>query len=56
MNLDAVLKYQFSPIEETYSFKDSILYALGLGYGEDPLDRDELRFVTEDEQRVVPSQ
>jgi len=56
VNLDAVLKYQFSPIEETYTFKDSILYALGLGYGEDPLDREELRFVTEEEQRVVPTQ
>ena len=56
MNLEEVRRYQFSTIESEYTFKDSILYALGLGYGSDPLDTEELHFVTEDDQRLVPSQ
>jgi acyl dehydratase len=56
MNLEEVLRYEFPVIEHEYSFKDSILYALGLGYGTDPLDTSALRFVTEDDQRVVPTQ
>lgn len=56
VNLDEIRKYQFPMIEDEYTFKDSILYGLGLGYGTDPLNRDELHFVTEDDQRVVPTQ
>jgi len=56
VNLEEIRRYRFPTIHDEYSFKDSILYALGLGYGSDPLDRNELHFVTEDEQRVVPSQ
>lgn len=56
MNLAEIRKYQFPLIQEEYTFKDSILYALGLGYGGDPLNRDELHYVTEDDQRVVPTQ
>lgn len=56
MKLDEVLRYEFPVIEQEYSFKDSILYALGLGYGADPMDADALPFVTEDNQRVVPTQ
>jgi acyl dehydratase len=56
MNLEQVRSYAFPVIEQDYSFKDSILYALGLGYGSDPLDQDELAFVTETGQRVVPTQ
>lgn len=38
-----------------YTRKDCILYALSLGYGADPLDEEELRFVYEDGLRTVPS-
>ena len=37
------------------SVRDTILYALGLGYGSDPLDEDELRFVYEENIRVLPT-
>ncbi len=56
MNLEAILIYQFPETEYEYGFKDSILYALGLGYGADPMDEEALRFVTEEDQRVVPTQ
>ncbi len=56
MHLAKVIEYRFPLFEFDYSFADSILYALGLGYGADPLDENELRFVTEDDQRVIPTQ
>ena len=37
------------------TFRDSILYALGLGYGMDPNDVHQLQFVYEDGQKAVPS-
>ena len=37
--------WPFAPIEQRYSARDTILYALGLGAGQDPLDRAQLRFV-----------
>ena len=56
MHLDVIGRYRFPTIEDEYSYKDSILYALGLGYGNDPLNRSELAYVTEEDQLVVPTQ
>lgn len=39
----------------TYSEKDLILYALGVGLGADPLDEAQLRFVYEKDLLVLPS-
>ncbi|MEO8279413.1 MAG: MaoC/PaaZ C-terminal domain-containing protein [Ideonella sp.] len=39
----------------SYTRRDCILYALGLGYGQDPLDLSELPFVYEEELKTVPS-
>ncbi|HVZ45791.1 MAG TPA: MaoC/PaaZ C-terminal domain-containing protein [Ramlibacter sp.] len=43
--------------ERTFSYtrKDVILYALGVGMGTNPLDENELRFIYEKDLRVVPS-
>jgi acyl dehydratase len=38
-----------------YDERDCMLYALGLGYGADPLDASDLPFVFERDLRVVPS-
>ena len=35
----------FPVLEHTYTQKDTMLYALGLGLGLDPMDEDQLRFV-----------
>jgi acyl dehydratase len=55
LDLDAVMNWSFPPLEHTITFKDCALYALSLGYGRDPLDADGLRFVYEDDMKVVPS-
>lgn len=42
--------YPFEEVEQRWSDKDSILYALGLGFGHDPLDEAQLPFVFEEAQ------
>lgn len=39
----------------TYSERDTMLYALGIGLGADPLNEDELPFVYEKDLRAVPT-
>jgi acyl dehydratase len=63
MNLQNVIARRFEPAVQSYDWRDSALYALGLGMGSDPLDEDELLHVYEGregsegrEQRAVPSQ
>jgi acyl dehydratase len=55
MNLDKLQNYVFPVIEHDLTFRDSILYALGLGYGMDPNDTNQLQFVYEAGQKAVPS-
>ncbi|RZL87683.1 MAG: MaoC family dehydratase [Variovorax sp.] len=40
-----LLARTFAPIEHAYDARDSRLYALGVGFGADPLDADQLRYV-----------
>ena len=57
MNLQNVIARRFEPAVQSYDWRDSALYALGLGMGSDPLDEDELLHVYEGrDQRAVPSQ
>jgi acyl dehydratase len=53
---DYLLRREFPTIRQTYNEKDCILYALGVGFGIDPLDEQTLRFVYEENLKVVPSQ
>lgn len=55
MDLEAVKAFRFPPTEQLYSNKDSILYALGLGFGERPEDPHHLQFVYEQNLKSVPS-
>lgn len=48
LDFDKISNWPFEPVEQTYTEKDSILYALGLGFGADPLDQRQLRFVFEE--------
>lgn len=52
---DRLLGWEFPDVVQTYDRRDTMLYALGLGLGADPLDRTELRFVYEDGLRALPS-
>ena len=56
MNLQKLISRKFPPLEQSYSAKDTILYALGVGVGADPLDTKELPFVYEKGLRIIPSQ
>lgn len=51
-----ILNWPFEPVEQTYTERDTILYALGCGLGFDPLDEAQLRFVFEEpELLALPS-
>lgn len=57
MNLQHVIERRFEPTLQGYDWRDSALYALGLGIGSDPLDEDELLYAYEARaQAAVPSQ
>jgi acyl dehydratase len=56
MDLNAVIKREFAPVKQTYTAKDTILYALGVGLGADPMNVDELAFLYEQRLRAIPSQ
>ena len=47
--------WPFAPIEHAYTARDSILYALGLGFGADPVDRRQLDFVYEEGLKALPT-
>ena len=55
MNLNKVLGSKFAPVQHTYSKKETILYALGLGIGNDPTDPGQLKYVYEEGLAVLPS-
>lgn len=57
MAIDRVelLRRRFDRLTREYTDKDSILYALGVGFGIDPLDENSLAFVYEDGLKVLPS-
>ena len=50
-----LLELDIPEVEQTYSEKDVILYALGVGLGESPDDPETLRFVYEKDLRVLPT-
>jgi acyl dehydratase len=55
LNPDKLLALDISDVEHTYGPKDCILYALGLGLGQDPMDENELAFVYEKHLKVLPT-
>ena len=48
--------WPFGVIEHTYTDRDTMLYALGIGFGTDPLDERQLRFVYEQNLQAMPTQ
>src|ERR1700738_1092467 len=45
----------FAEARQSYSRRDTILYALGIGLGADPLDAGQLRYVYEKELQALPT-
>jgi acyl dehydratase len=48
-------RWPFEPLTQAYTHSDTILYALGLGLGQDPLDPLQLRYTYEDGLQALPS-
>ena len=55
MDLARVREHRFEPVTHRYTFRDTILYALGLGFGEQPLAPSHLTFVYEEGLKAMPS-
>ena len=56
IDYEKLLNRHFPPIEQNYTEKDILLYALGLGLGVDPLDAEQLSFVYEEgELQILPT-
>ena len=55
IDFEAAIQTRGKDAVAVYSRKDAILYALGLGFGRDPLDARELRFVYEKDLLAVPT-
>jgi acyl dehydratase len=54
LDYDALKTWELSKTQ-TYAARDTMLYALGVGLGADPLDEQELRFVFEQELLALPT-
>jgi acyl dehydratase len=52
---DKLLAWPFPEVVQKYTARDALLYALSLGFGDDPLDPRHLRHVLEDRLRVFPT-
>ncbi|AIT82096.1 MaoC/PaaZ C-terminal domain-containing protein [Novosphingobium pentaromativorans] len=55
MDLHRIRNWRFEPVIQNYEERDTILYALGIGYGADPLDELDLPFVFEHKLQAAPS-
>ena len=55
LDYDAVMNWPFPDVAQTYTARDTILYALGLGYGIDSAESNELRYVYEKDLMAAPT-
>jgi len=55
INYDEIMSLKSENIEISYTDKDSILYGLGVGLGNDPMNMEELKYVYENGQIALPS-
>ena len=55
INLDEALGAELPPAEFSWASGDIQLYHLGLGAGQDPMDKRELRYLVDDTPQVLPT-
>jgi len=53
---EKLLNIKIPTVEQIYTHKDTMLYALGVGVGHDPVDRAQLDFVYEKNLKALPTQ
>jgi len=56
MDTERVLAWPFQDVVQTYTVRDTLLYALSVGAGADPVDEHQLRHVYERELVALPTQ
>src|SRR5690606_25993227 len=55
LNIEAFENWTFPSLSQSYTDKDTMLYAVSIGFGQDPLSPLELPFVFEEGLKAVPS-
>ena len=55
INYDTLINWTFEDVPHQYTERDTILYALGLGLGRDPLNKDELHYTYEKGLVALPT-
>ena len=53
LDVDKLMNWPFAEVEQSYTSRDSILYALGLGLNMDPLDEQQLKFTYEEGMQAL---
>ena len=55
INHEKLLNFDIPQVEQRLTKRDTMLYALGVGLGNDPLDLDQLQFVYEEGLKALPT-
>ncbi|CAM4192052.1 MaoC/PaaZ C-terminal domain-containing protein [Bordetella muralis] len=55
LDYQTIKNWEFADIHHRYEDKDTILYALGIGLGADPMDAAQLRYVYEQDLQTIPT-
>jgi acyl dehydratase len=55
INYDQIMQLESRAFEASYGDREAMLYALGVGFGRDPLNTKELKFVYENDLQIVPT-
>src|SRR5690606_40352731 len=55
IDYDKLLALEIPDAEHTFTERDTILYALGVGVGHDPMDTHDLRYVYEPQLKTLPT-
>jgi len=55
VDYEKLMQYRIPELEQTWTKRDTILYALGLGLGADPMDQDQLKFVQPRGLQALPT-
>ena len=55
LNANALKDWVFEPRHQTYTDRETMLYALSVGFGADPMNARELPFIYERDLKTVPT-